>query len=118
MEIKRFFDELAPRLQTAKVLDQELDRNLARKFNVLDYLKTDELGLSRIIADLLNPDGSHGQAALFLRTFLANLKGLDLRLQTGSGTRQKQTHQQSDPPEQIITDQRRIEVLVKIEASE
>ena len=45
--IKRFFDELAPRLETARVLDQELDRNLARRFNVLDYLKTDELGLSR-----------------------------------------------------------------------
>ncbi len=74
MEIKRFFDELAPRLKTARVLEHELDRNLARRFNVLDYLKTNELGLSRIIADLFNPEASHGQGALFLRTFLANFK--------------------------------------------
>ncbi len=72
--IKSFFDELAPRLDTARVLDHELDRNLARRFNVLDYLKTDELGLSRIIADLLNPEATHGQGVLFLRTFLANFK--------------------------------------------
>ena len=75
--IKSFFDELAPRLDTARVLDQELDRNLARRFNVLDYLKTDELGLSRIIADLLNPEATHGQGVLFLQMFVANLKGLD-----------------------------------------
>ena len=31
------------------------------RFNNLDYLRDDELGLSRIIADLLNPKASHGQ---------------------------------------------------------
>ena len=41
-----FFAELAPRLETAKALDIELDRQLARRFNVFEYLKTDELGLS------------------------------------------------------------------------
>ena len=108
--IKSFFDELAPRLDTARVLDQELDRNLARRFNVLDYLKTDELGLSRIIADLVNPDASHGQGVLFLRTFLANLKGL-------KGTPDWPDLDRSRIkviPEQSITDQRRIDVLVEI----
>ena len=66
-KIKSFFDELTPRLETARVLDKELDRNLAHRFNVLDYLKTDELGLSRIIADLFDPKASHGQGVLFLR---------------------------------------------------
>lgn len=70
MEIERFFDELAPRLETARVLEHELDRNLARRFNVLDYLRDDELGLSRVIADLLNPKASHGQGALFLHSLL------------------------------------------------
>lgn len=74
MQIERFFDELAPRLETARVLSEELDLNLAPRFNVLDYLRTDELGLSRIIADLLNPHASHGQGALFLREFLESLK--------------------------------------------
>ena len=55
MEYERFFAELVPRLDSARVLERELDRKLAHRFNVLDYLRDDELGLSRIIADLLNP---------------------------------------------------------------
>ena len=75
--LERFFNALAPRLETARVLDRELDRNLAHRFNVFDYLKTDELGLSRIIADLLDPceKKEHGQGVLFLRVFLEKLEG-------------------------------------------
>ena len=43
---ERFFYQLAPRLEVARNLDLELDRHLARRFNVFDYLRTDELGLS------------------------------------------------------------------------
>ena len=69
-DLERFFLELVPRLETARVLDRELDRQLARRFNVLDYLRTDELGLSRVVADLLNPEGNHGQGAVFLQLLL------------------------------------------------
>ena len=111
MQIERFFDELAPRLETARVLDQELDRNLARRFNVLDYLKTDELGLSRIIADLFTPDATHGQGVLFLQTFLAILKESN----KAPGWPDLDRNRIKVVPEQTITDQRRIDVLVKIE---
>ena len=70
MEYERFFAELAPRLKMARDLESELDRNLAQRFNVLDYLRVDESGLSRIIADLLNPKASHGQGTLFLQKLL------------------------------------------------
>ena len=73
---QRFFAELAPRLDTARALEAELDRHLARRFNVLDYLKTDELGLSSILADLLDPDGPHGQGTLFLERFVKGLETL------------------------------------------
>lgn len=69
-DLKHFFDELVPRLETAHTLERELDAHLARRFNVLDYLRTDELGLSRIVADLLNPEGKHGQGATFLNVLL------------------------------------------------
>ena len=72
-EYERFFAELAPRLKTAKQLDAELDRHLARRFNVFDYLRTDELGLSRVIADLLDPRATHGQGELFLETLLERI---------------------------------------------
>ena len=36
-------------------------------------MRTDELGLSRIIADLLDPDAPHGQQTAFLERFLARI---------------------------------------------
>ena len=65
----RFFTALGARMEGARAADRELDRLLARRFNALDYLRKDELGLSRIIADLLDPDGSHGQGVCFLERF-------------------------------------------------
>ena len=62
--------ELTPRLHAARRVELELDRHLARRFNVFKYLRTDELGLSRIIADLLDPTAEHGQGKLFLRAML------------------------------------------------
>ncbi len=73
-DYQRFFDGLAPRLETARMLERELDTQLARRFNALDYLRTDELGLSRIVADLLNPNGNHGQGAAFLKLLLEGLQ--------------------------------------------
>ena len=70
---ERFFYELALRLDMARNLELELDRHLARRFNVFDYLRTDELGLSRIVADFLDPGASHAQGALFLRALLNRL---------------------------------------------
>ena len=69
-DIKAFFNELNPRLEFARKLDIQMDQKFAHRFNVLDYLNTYEAGLSRIIADLLNPAASHGQGDLFLKHFL------------------------------------------------
>lgn len=43
---------------------------LAPDFSVFDYIDTSELGLSRILGDLLNPKGRHAQGTLFLRRFI------------------------------------------------
>lgn len=80
-ELERFFAEVAPRLDTAQALDDELDRQLARRFNVFRYLRTDEMGFSKMIADLLNPAGDHGQGAAFLKLLTDKLdfaKGVNL----------------------------------------
>lgn len=78
--LERFFVALGPRLETARTLESELDRQLARRFNVFDYLRTDELGLSRMIGDLLNPAGSHGQGAAFLQCLVDRLLKEEERL--------------------------------------
>lgn len=46
---------------------------LAPNFNIFNYLRSDEMGLSRIIADLLDTNGAHGQSELFLRAFANKL---------------------------------------------
>ena len=63
--LRGFLDGLRPQLEWARKVESELDRRMARRFNVLDYIRTSELGLSKIIADLLNPNAAHGQGVLF-----------------------------------------------------
>ena len=69
----RLFRTLGARLAAARHVDRELDRVLANRFNPLDYLRTDELGLSRILGDLLDPHAAHGQGSAFLLRFLEKL---------------------------------------------
>lgn len=72
--LRGFLDGLKPQLEWARKVESELDRRMARRFNVLDYISTSELGLSRVIADLLNPNAAHGQGVLFLDLLLRGLK--------------------------------------------
>ena len=66
----RLLQNLTPHLHAARAVERELDRQLARRFNIFRYLRDDELGLSRIIADLLDPTGEHGQGTTFLEAMM------------------------------------------------
>lgn len=128
-----FFAQLSPRLETARALERELDRRLARRFNVFDYLSTDEVALSRIIADLLDPGARHGQGTLFLRTLLDELTEIDPKARHGQRTLFLRTlldelteiDGRPDPDtgfmkgihvvtERVIADNRRLDVSVEI----
>lgn len=104
---QEFVNGLKPQLDAARDLERELNRHLAHRFNVLDYVRTDELGLSRIVADLLNPRASHGQGPLFLQELLDNLK----LTKRWSGLHPDDA---SVSLERVITAQRRIDVFVQI----
>lgn len=69
-EVRSFFRDLRFRLDTIK----ELDQYHASQFNFFRYIHRDEDKLSNIIADMLNPKGSHGQGSLFLRLFFRTIK--------------------------------------------
>ena len=105
-QCQRFVDELAPRLETARALERQLDAHLARRFNVFDYLRRDELGLSRIVADLLDPEGKHGQGASFLKLLLDGC-----RLRTAS----PEARTVEVVVEKAITDNRRLDICVRID---
>ena len=111
--LTRFFAELAPRLEVARDLGRELDRKLAQQFNILDYLRDDELGLSRIIADLLNPKARHGQGTLFLQTLLS-LEGL----KNARDWPDLDRSQISVVVERRITSDRRIDISVHIDGTD
>lgn len=107
---RHFFAHLSPRLETARALERELDRHLARRFNVFDYLSTDEVALSRIIADLLDPRARHGQGTLFLRTLLDELPEIDSLPDPDTGF-VKGIHVVT---ERVISDNRRLDISVEI----
>lgn len=73
-QLRQFFNELGPRLEMAREVDGRLNRQLALRFNVLNYIRTSELGLSKVIADLLNPRATHDQGVLFLEVLLGLLR--------------------------------------------
>jgi hypothetical protein len=73
LSIGRFFDELSNRLVLLRDYDEQLDRLVAQRFNLIDFLQPDEYRLSELIALLLDPAGLHGQGPAFLRQFLSRL---------------------------------------------
>ena len=104
-----FFNQLGPRLTAARELDRELNHHLAHRFNTFRYLRDDELGLSRIIADLLDPLADHGQGPLFLRLFLDKLE-LNSPVTDFSGTKVF--------VERSIEGNRRIDIYVEISSGD
>jgi hypothetical protein len=74
--LQPFFKQVGKLLSRAEVEQLDLDRKLATRFNVFSLIDPDENTLSKIVADLLEPDGDHGQGPLFLNLFLARL-GID-----------------------------------------
>ena len=110
----QFFAELLPRLHAAKSLELELDRQLARRFNVFDYVSTSEVGLSTIVADLLNPEARHGQGTLFLRTLLDELTEICHQPQLDANS----TKRISVVTERVITKKRRLDISVEIPGSD
>ena len=78
-QVSHFFTDLQFRCATFRELKGYLDRNLASDFNIFDYIAPDENRLSKIIADLLRPDGPHGQSSIFLEAFLQLIRISDER---------------------------------------
>ena len=71
--LQGFFDGLAPAVAVAVQAQKVLDRVAATNFSVFHYFKENENLVSGIFADLLRPDGSHGQGTAFLRLFLQEI---------------------------------------------
>jgi hypothetical protein len=87
-----------------RVARKRFSAQLAPDFNLFDYLRTDEMGVSKVIADLLDPKGSHGQGGVFLQEF-AKILGLEPKWIAPTNDWQVVTEQQANG-------QRRIDVYL------
>ena len=110
--VSGFYSVLNQTLHSHREATRRLDRFLSTCFNVFRVIRPDENRLSKIIADLLNPSGSHGQQRRFLDAFLRRIRPNDLdsllKQQPRSVTCERQTVYISNP-------QRRIDILVGFE---
>ena len=71
--LRSFFSGLVPAIAMADEAQRRLDRVAATSFSMFHYFRENEHRMSAIFADLLRPDGSHGQGTTFLRLFLEEI---------------------------------------------
>lgn len=69
-DIMAVLDDVAFKIGTMNEARKRFAVPLAPDFNLFDYLRDDELGLSACLAGLLDPKGKHGQGTVFLNAFL------------------------------------------------
>ena len=69
-EVQTLINEVSQKVQALETAQALYSRQLSPDFSTFDYINTDELGLSRILAALLNPKGSHAQQDSFLKLFV------------------------------------------------
>lgn len=74
--ISGFLREVGIKIQSLKEAKRLYGNQVAPDFHIFDYLRDDEMGLSRCIGNLLDPNGKHGQGDVFLKEFLKILNNL------------------------------------------
>jgi len=110
-KINSLLKEVIFKAATLKEARERFADRLAPDFSIFDYLRTDEIGLSRYIADLLNPKGKHGQKEVFLEAFLKLLKLEKIKWSGNTKIKSVRLEEQAN-------DQRRIDILLKFESGE
>jgi hypothetical protein len=71
--IDKLLNSVGQQLEAVRVARERYAIKLSPEFNCFDYIYPDEMRLSEIIADLLNPKGKHSQGHSFLSAFLRRI---------------------------------------------
>lgn len=67
--VSRFLEGARQGIRVLSSVREEMDRKLARRFSPFSYFDLSENRMSDILADLLRPEGTHGQGSLFVDCF-------------------------------------------------
>ncbi len=104
-----FYSVLNQTLHSHREATRRLDHFLSTGFNVFKVIRPNENRLSEIIADLLDPFGSHGQQYKFLNAFLEVIERSDLKgIELSKVDREVPTYNYENPD-------RRIDIVVEFE---
>ena len=74
--LQNLLNKVNAKVQALKTAKQLYGEQLAPNFLVFDFVNTNEIGLSGILACLLDPKGTHGQKTLFLESFIKKMNYL------------------------------------------
>lgn len=69
IETQNLLTTVAFNIGTLKEAKKRFADQLAPEFSIFDYFRSDEMALSKCLASLLNPQGTHGQGSVFLQSF-------------------------------------------------
>lgn len=83
MKHKSLLAEISKRRDVSAKARKLYSERLAPDFNIFDFLRRNEIGISAILAWLLDPSASHGQGRKFLENFLRWV-GKDWRIEDNS----------------------------------
>jgi len=73
-ELHHFFEVLKNQYKLVETVEEGFNLRFGANFNVVEIFQPDEVRLSKVIAELLNPKGMHGQKETFLKCFIKKLK--------------------------------------------
>lgn len=65
-----FLSQIVVMLPAFRAIEERLDRETGRSFNVFDFFGANETSTSRALCYLLDPKAGHGQESIFLRLFM------------------------------------------------
>lgn len=69
--VTHLLNDVSGRLEALAETRRHLAPQMAPDFSIFRFMRSDEYGLSAVLADLLNPEGTHGQGPVFLDAFIA-----------------------------------------------
>lgn len=110
-DIQSFFNDLQFRKEVYETFKEKYEPFVAFDFNVFDFIRPDENGLSSIIRELLDPRGSHGQGEAFLRQFL-EIKAFNDHLKEREDLKNTEIVCEN-PTKMIDANKRRIDLTIK-----
>ncbi|MGF1546708.1 MAG: PD-(D/E)XK nuclease family protein [Thiotrichales bacterium] len=74
MSVQNLLNSVHQRLEWMREARELYEPHFAPRFNVVSLFDPKEIGLSRILGDLLDPKGTHGQRDAFLKLFLSRIE--------------------------------------------